>query len=65
MISSIVTGLNISIHAPTRGATMESNETRLSLDISIHAPTRGATFCFRNVNSVIINFNPRSYKRSD
>ena len=33
----------ISIHAPTRGATINSGEWRLYGKISIHAPTRGAT----------------------
>ena len=33
----------ISIHAPTRGATSTSNKTISSIIISIHAPTRGAT----------------------
>ena len=33
----------ISIHAPTRGATANSENNFLTLLISIHAPTRGAT----------------------
>ena len=33
----------ISIHAPTRGATVEHPAIRVSRIISIHAPTRGAT----------------------
>ena len=33
--------------------------------ISIHAPTRGATFCYFKDIKRILNFNPRSYKRSD
>ena len=33
----------ISIHAPTRGATAYVRKTGLGRDISIHAPTRGAT----------------------
>ena len=33
----------ISIHAPTRGATTPSISSTLSRIISIHAPTRGAT----------------------
>ena len=35
--------LNISIHAPTRGATVFRRAERNSCRISIHAPTRGAT----------------------
>ena len=34
----------ISIHAPTRGATIGSEPGFPNLLISIHAPTRGATF---------------------
>ena len=33
----------ISIHAPTRGATIDAIDSLASLPISIHAPTRGAT----------------------
>ena len=35
----------ISIHAPTRGATLSWRQTPFHLRISIHAPTRGATNC--------------------
>ena len=34
---------NISIHAPTRGATIVTKTTGADRPISIHAPTRGAT----------------------
>ena len=34
---------NISIHAPTRGATIPLKYSRYDFIISIHAPTRGAT----------------------
>ena len=33
----------ISIHAPTRGATMANGIIDSTIKISIHAPTRGAT----------------------
>ena len=33
----------ISIHAPTRGATVRGVSVRIGVTISIHAPTRGAT----------------------
>ena len=36
-------GVEISIHAPTRGATEEHRVKFVSIKISIHAPTRGAT----------------------
>ena len=35
--------MNISIHAPTRGATSKNNFMNEYTEISIHAPTRGAT----------------------
>ena len=34
----------ISIHAPTRGATKSVDDGDMMSEISIHAPTRGATF---------------------
>ena len=38
----------ISIHAPTRGATINRWSFARTADISIHAPTRGATFLWYN-----------------
>ena len=77
----------ISIHAPTRGATLVELEKTMNEIISIHAPTRGATLCgnrisrlllfqstllqeerhipINSITRISINFNPRSYKRSD
>ena len=55
----------ISIHAPTRGATMLSIAYCAASAISIHAPTRGAT-AFRGKSlTKCWNFNPRSHKGSD
>ena len=34
----------VSIHAPTRGATMRVRDIDFVISVSIHAPTRGATF---------------------
>ena len=56
---------DISIHAPTRGATENCKCSECPLTISIHAPTRGATVSGSMVYPVLSNFNPRSYKRSD
>ena len=39
----IIRHMFISIHAPTRGATLVITSTSALLSISIHAPTRGAT----------------------
>ena len=41
--------LSISIHAPTRGATVFHFHYPLILSISIHAPTRGATYALRTI----------------
>ena len=49
--------VEISIHAPTRGATVEANTTITDIIISIHAPTRGAT-----VNPTTIAY-PKSRRR--
>ena len=34
----------ISIHAPTKGATCDTDSIKCTQNISIHAPTKGATF---------------------
>ena len=55
----------ISIHAPTRGATITIFANFIFHIISIHAPTRGATGGVLYVNCVTRYFNPRSHKGSD
>ena len=55
----------ISIHAPTRGATWQTNEMQKSHKISIHAPTRGATYAQSATENVDVYFNPRSHEGSD
>ena len=57
--------IDISIHAPTRGATSISKSSSAFCCISIHAPTRGATLYRCATLCIIFYFNPRSYKRSD
>ena len=46
--------LQISIHAPTRGATHGTTCHLLYMSISIHAPTRGATFCTSTCDVAIL-----------
>ena len=41
--------LDVSIHAPTRGATPKDAGGQVFFDVSIHAPTRGATPSTGNV----------------
>ena len=57
--------MQISIHAPVKGATrIESLEKQLA-DISIHAPVKGATNMLSLIDNYDDNFNPRSRKGSD
>ena len=56
---------DISIHAPTRGATPHRGGLEEAMRISIHAPTRGATGELRKPRRSRHNFNPRSHKGSD
>ena len=56
---------DISIHAPTRGATRSYLPVGSGVFISIHAPTRGATRYIYTKDRPELDFNPRSYKRSD
>ena len=62
---SSTTLIKISIHAPTRGATIIYPPFKTPFIISIHAPTRGATGHQQLQICLSENFNPRSYKRSD
>ena len=56
---------NISIHAPTRGATAAYAAATGGLQISIHAPTRGATRTDIASWQHHSYFNPRSHEGSD
>ena len=56
---------NISIHAPTRGATTCRIASFFTGRISIHAPTRGATLIDLFIRVFLDNFNPRSHEGSD
>ena len=55
----------ISIHAPTRGATILGKIFCVTIQISIHAPTRGATAHPFTSPYLFWYFNPRSHKGSD
>ena len=57
--------LAISIHAPTRGATINGATSDKETGISIHAPTRGATRSASETKRWHAHFNPRSHERSD
>ena len=57
--------VNISIHAPTRGATLTDLGYEVQFKISIHAPTRGATVFSFLLKDAEKDFNPRSHEGSD
>ena len=57
--------IEISIHAPTRGATQACRPVISRVGISIHAPTRGATFATVSPPVLFLCFNPRSHAGSD
>ena len=53
-VGAMFVGNNISIHAPTRGATGTPVTGVKGAKISIHAPTRGATFSFPAIKAPIV-----------
>ena len=57
--------LDISIHAPARGATIPINIKSRIICISIHAPARGATNLIDIIKTYAFYFNPRSREGSD
>ena len=57
-------GHDVSIHAPTRGATLPCHCSFALGEVSIHAPTRGATLQLF-LSSRFGSFNPRSHAGSD
>jgi len=57
--------MNISIHAPERGATYDSSQSEFNTIISIHAPERGATAHTRQGIAGHRYFNPRPRAGSD
>ena len=57
---------DISIHAPTKGATiMGVDNISNAKEISIHAPTKGATYYTPNWVWYPIYFNPRTHEGCD
>ena len=57
--------LNVSIHAPTRGATIARTRLRQFRKVSIHAPTRGATSFWCVYVGRVLCFNPRTHEGCD
>ena len=56
--------LLVSIHAPTRGATICNRFYYWTVPVSIHAPTRGATCRWKN-RKCYWSFNPRTHEGCD
>ena len=56
---------SVSIHAPTKGATLYHGYATCRHAVSIHAPTKGATTALPVLSHQFLCFNPRSYERSD
>ena len=55
----------VSIHAPTRGATVLPCRVQLVWLVSIHAPTRGATYLPLRIVSYYPSFNSRTHEGCD
>ena len=55
----------VSIHAPTRGATVISSYDKQIKAVSIHAPTRGATYDLKTQLGFKYGFNPRAHTGRD
>ena len=55
----------ISIHTPTKGATLLKFKTAETAVISIHTPTKGATHREPHKKPQKYNFNPHSHEGSD
>ena len=56
---------NVSIHAPTRGATDCLRIVKCYRRVSIHAPTRGATGSTKSQGVYRFSFNPRTHTGCD
>ena len=55
----------VSIHAPTRGATVSRQNVAVPIPVSIHAPTRGATLPRSSSLFLIRRFNSRAHEGRD
>ena len=55
----------VSIHAPTKGATANIGDIPVYKYVSIHAPTKGATEPDNRSDPTKRGFNPRSHEGSD
>ena len=61
----VINCYTISIHTPTKGATIKSTNDPMFTKISIHTPTKGATANSIPLGVALSNFNPHSHEGSD
>ena len=61
----ILQSVDVSIHAPARGATLKRRIAKVDVAVSIHAPARGATATRPRSPPCRAGFNPRSRTGSD
>ena len=55
----------VSIHAPVKGATVQTARSAVAMSVSIHAPVKGATARRRSCRSYTRGFNPRAREGRD
>ena len=58
-------GIEVSIHAPARGATLAGDDAMKVYEVSIHAPARGATVPNNPINQSSTGFNSRTREGCD
>ncbi len=58
--AGLLATMDVSIHAPARGATVQTGRSGVARGVSIHAPARGATGLLRHSDRFAPRFNPRA-----
>jgi len=57
--------VSVSIHAPGKGATGETDKGAQEGEVSIHAPGKGATRSVIGALNPVVSFNPRAREGRD
>ena len=60
VVGRIADRIDVSIHAPVQGATLDPLGNPVTFGVSIHAPVQGATLGVLLIMLLIISFNPRT-----
>ena len=63
--ASSLAEVDVSIHAPVKGATRRAEAGRREQGVSIHAPVKGATRLGARVSEAVRCFNPRTREGCD